>query len=236
MSRIYSHCDVYSKSNRGEYTGDSGNTDSVSSGNDIFGFGDSLWFFIKERKAHYAELDNYVFRPLAGLQFTVSHLREVGALPLLPHLTGPVNSIHYPNARLHLEKNEDTHDLPDRIEDLISSLETYNNDVESFYQLINLAITTLTSIPQVEINFGNIHTMVISCWNQIIQDPNNNNILSIRARLNDLINNPESYHVEISDDGFFRLNQLLIAVGQTHGVQQIEVIIRENVILNNILL
>jgi hypothetical protein len=122
-------------------------------------------------------------------------------------------------------------------DDLVRDLQVYNNDVNDFRQLVNQAIDVLTWFPNMEVNFGHIHTVVISSWNQVIQDPNNNDIVTVRARLNDLTNDPERYHVEITEDNdFFRLNDLLIAVGPIHNVSQIELVLRQNIIQNNTLL
>jgi hypothetical protein len=212
-------------------------TSSIGNYHNYFGLGYSIPFFINERKAHYAQLDRYVFRPLAGMPLMISQRRAFETLPLSPHLSEPTNSIHYSHARLHMEKNKRARNVPTQIGELIGNLDTYNNDVQTFYTLVNLTIDRLTSIPGVQVSFENIHTMVVSCWNQIIQDPSNNDIVTLRARLIDLTNNRTRYNVNINrENNLFRLNDLLIGEGQPNDLARLEQIIRENIIINNILL
>jgi hypothetical protein len=136
-------------------------------------------FFINERKTHYSELNQFVFRPLASMAVTEMDTRTgdnfFNRLRLDAMVYDPRDIIHYGKALMHMQKDART--LPDQIESFFTCVSALNSRVDDLERLVNETIRNAFRknpdsivVEYYTYSFDNVRSVILSVWNQIMNE------------------------------------------------------------------
>jgi hypothetical protein len=172
-------------------------------------------FFINERKTHYSELNQFVFRPLAYMTAeeidTNMGNNFFNKLRLNCMVYDPRDIIHYDKALMHMQKDAPT--LPDQIQSFFTSVRALNSRVDDLERLVDETIrNAFRKNPDSIVaeyymySFNNVHSVVLSIWNQIINENPRN--------ISEAITNLPTSELKVEmKNNMIRLRGLLIVEG-----------------------
>lgn len=188
-------------------------------------------FFITERKTHYRELDRHVFSPLASLQPAETPNNFLNFFHRFRILVyqNPSNSIHYPNALMHMRK--DAPKLPDLIRTFFADIDSLNDSVDELETLVDNTIRdSFRKGPEAvtehyTYHFEAVLDVVMSVWNKILNENPQNVLDGIR-------NLPIEELQETRAQNIIRLRGFLIGEGKDEELTAIRDIVFNQIIKN----
>ncbi|MGB7954419.1 MAG: hypothetical protein WCF23_10585 [Candidatus Nitrosopolaris sp.] len=169
-------------------------------------------FFINERKAHYYELNEYVFSPLGVLQSaeTTPTIFQNFFDRFRFMVYHPLDSIHRDKALMHMQK--DAPNLPSHLQSFFTDVESLNNSVGTLEMLVNNTISNAfrknpeAIIPQYyRYYFERVRDVAMSAWNQVL----NENPRNVGEAIRNLTIEDLHLHVEMHEN-IIRLRGFLV--------------------------
>jgi hypothetical protein len=199
------------------------NSNSIGTYYDYFSTNYGIAFFIRERKKHYSNLNTSVFKPLSNISNNDVRMENRGLFSQLTyHIYIPIDSSHYTNALLHIQKEKSKKDLPSKMNALASEITTHNKKVESLQELINRTIVEAFKKPTTEsykYHFDNVRDKAMSIWAQSVlsQDTSDINMTIIQNRVE---NRMEELKLK-EENGILRSNEIYVGEGSSEDVENI---------------
>ncbi len=198
---------------------------------DYFGNRYGIAFFIGERKDHYSNINNFIFRSIVhhrfGLQPIYTDELFVNLIFILPI---PTESPYYNQARMHLAI--DRRDVLARIDTLLTHAEQHRRGVDRLHEIFDITVKNafLTPTPlggYYNYNDDNVRYMATSLWNKCLKEHERDFIHSVRRSTNGI---KVDIKVEMGH-GIVRFNDLLIGEDGEGELRLIESSMKK--ILNN---